>query len=112
MSVLPLTLTPEIMSPLVGSSISPASFVAAAVHDVLSSLSHHLIFRELPCAPKAKINRSAVTTIDVLLVGALVTCAAALLVFNCHSYIFPSPSAQPTRYSPQLSSDQVDAAVS
>src|SRR6056300_442882 len=91
--------------------MSPASLVAAGVHVVLSSRSHHCTLRGLPPAPNAKIKRSSVTIIPLLLVGAPEIAAALDVVPSCHSRMRPSAVEQATRYSPQLSSDHVVAST-
>ena len=91
--------------------MSPASLVDNAVHCVLFSLSHHATLRGLPPAPRAKINLSSVTISPKLFIGAFVMGAASDEVPNCHSNKRPSVVEQATKYSPQLSIDQVVAST-
>ena len=78
---------------------------------MLFSLSHHEILRGLPPDPRAKINLSSVTIKPILYIGAFVIGAASADVPNCHSKSLPSVVEQATRYSPQLSNDQVVAST-
>ena len=80
---------PSIISPVVANSKSPAWFVAAGVHWVKSSWSHHAILRRLVVlavapAHNIKTKRSSVTTIDLAPLGACVTNVAGFALFNIH----------------------------
>ena len=82
--VSPRILTPAMRLPLVAKVKEPAWLVAAGAHTLLCSWSENATLLPTPPAPNAKTKRSSLTTIAVVLVGALDKSAAGVPVLFAH----------------------------